>query len=196
MILKKILSIAFLSLMLISSSVINSSAAGNADLQSREYDLGIEAGIFLPGTITIEDIDLDKDPGPLFRVFADMYVAPKFAVGAYGNYSSATLSKGDVEADATMWELGVSFKPKFMINPDTALKPGLNIGYRHSSIDIDGFDPADGLGINLSVELQFAVNGGYIFFIDGGFLSQPVGGNSDADVTWPPILYICGGIAF
>jgi len=195
MFLKKIYSIILFGAMVL---VLNSAsyAAGSADLQSREYDIGLEAGLWFPGTVYVEDSDLDKDAGPLFRIFADTYVAPKFAVGVYGNYSTVSLSSGSTEVDATFWEIGMALKPKFMLSSDVALKPGLNIGYRKSSIDINNFDPADGMGLNLSVELQFALQGGYIFFIDGGFLSQPVGGNDKADVTWAPIIYLCGGIAF
>lgn len=196
MFLRKVCSVFFLPGVIF--FILNSAsyAADSKNLQSREYDIGIAAGLWLPGTVWIGDDELDKDAGPLLRVFADMYVAPKFAVGAYGNYSSVSLSSEFVDVDGSFWELGVSFKPKFMVSPDMAVKPGLNIGYRESSLDIDDFDTIDGLGVNLSVELQFALEGGYILFIDGGFLSQPVGGNDVYDVQWAPIVYLSAGIAF
>jgi hypothetical protein len=177
--------------------------AAAKSFEEKEFDIGAAAGVWLPGTISIEDLDLDKGAGPLIRVFGDAYLMPKFAVGAYFNYSSATLEKNSVEVDATFWELGISLKPRFVLSPTIALKPGLNVGYRNSSRDrVDGFDDpdddlsADGLGLNLSLEMQILLEGGYIFFIEGGFLSQPAGGTDDADVTWAPIMYLAGGVAF
>ena len=55
----------------------------------------------------------------------------------------------------------------------------------------------DGLAVNLSVEFQYHLaNSPAIPFLDIGFLSQPTGGNSDADVTWAPIFYLNVGAAY
>lgn len=177
--------------------------AAARSFEEKEFDIGAAAGVWLPGTISIEDLDLDKSAGLLVRVFGDAYLMPKFAVGAYFNYSTATLEKNSIEVDATFWELGIALKPRFVLSPTVALKPGLNVGYRNSNRDrVAGFDDpdddlsADGLGLNLSVELQILLEGGYIFFVEGGFLSQPAGGTDDVDVTWAPIMYLAGGVAF
>ena len=157
--------------------------AAARSFEEKEFDIGAAAGVWLPGTISIEDLDLDKSAGLLVRVFGDAYLMPKFAVGAYFNYSTATLEKNSIEVDATFWELGIALKPRFVLSPTVALKPGLNVGYRNSNRDrVAGFDDpdddlsADGLGLNLSIELQILLEGGYIFFVEGGFLSQPAGG--------------------
>ena len=171
--------------------------------EAKQYDIGFSAGFWLPGTITIEDVDVDKKIGPLIRIFYDSYINPKFAVGGYFNYSSAVISYETLEADADFLELGIAFKPRFFIAPDMALKPGLNLGYRIANRELlMGYEAADtntkstGMGVNLSVELQFMQKDDYIFFIESGFLTQPTGGNSDASVTWGPILYITCGLAF
>jgi len=201
----RILTLAALTLAFVFLYVPGALNAAEASFEQKEYDIGAAAGIWFPGTITIEDVDVDKTAGLLVRVFGDAYLMPKFAVGAYFNYSSEQLEKSgyDIEGDATFWELGIALKPRFVLSPTIALKPGLNIGYRNSTRDkIAGFDSpdtdvsADGLGLNLSVELQILLSGGYIFFVEGGFLSQPAGGTDDADVTWAPIMYLAGGIAF
>jgi hypothetical protein len=179
-----------------------SAAAGG--FETKDYDIGLVLGLWLPGTIAVEDIDLDKSAGPLVRVFVDAYLMPKFAVGGYFNYSTATLeySPLSLEADADFYEFGIALKPRFLVSPVVAIKPGLNIGYRKSSREkLAGESAAtetdsDGLGLNLSVEIQYLVDSDYIVFFEGGFLSQPTGGNADADVTWAPILYIAAGICF
>jgi len=96
--------------------------------ESREYDLGLVLGLWLPGTIDVEGVSLDKTAGPLFRAFADAYLMPKFAVGAYLNYSSATLEYGTLSASANFYEFGMALKPRFFASPVVAVKPGLNIG--------------------------------------------------------------------
>ncbi len=171
------------------------------DLASKEYDLGITLGMWFPGTISIEDVDVDKGGSLFLRAFADMYVAPKFAVGIFGNYSKFTIKEDYYipdGVDCTTYEFGMSLKPRILLSPGVALKPGLNIGYRNVKTESIGYSDttADGMGIDLSVELQIALEGGYIFHIDGGFLSQPVGGTDDADVTWAPIMYLGVGITF
>lgn len=177
-------------------------AQDQGGFESREYDIGICGGLWLPGSIDIEDVDVDKENGLLIRAIADMYISPKFAVGGYFNYSMFSVSKDSYEADANLYEFGFAFKPRLILSPQTALKPGLNIGYRKSTREKLDIEPsgvetdADGLGINVSIEFQYLLDGGYIFFVDGGFLSQPAGGNDDADVTWAPILYICAGVVF
>ncbi len=172
--------------------------AAAKSFEEKNFDIGIGAGMWFPGTIDIEGTDVDKTGGLLARVFADAYLMPKFAVGAYLNYSSSELEYGGEDVDFTMYEFGVALKPRFLLSPSIALKPGLNIGYRYTEVDITApiDTSADGLGLNLSVELQFLLDGGYIFFIEGGFLSQPAGGTDDVDVTWAPIMYLAGGIVF
>jgi hypothetical protein len=171
--------------------------------EAKQYDIGFSAGFWLPGTITIEDVDVDKEIGPLIRIFYDSYINPKFAVGGYFNYSSAVISYETLEANADFLEIGIAFKPRFFIGPDMALKPGLNIGYRMANRELlMGYEAADtntkskGMGVNLSVELQFMQKDDYIFFVESGFITQPTGGNSNADVTWGPILYLTCGLAF
>lgn len=171
-------------------------SAATGSLEEKSFDIGLGGGIWFPGTIKIEDVDVDKTAGFLVRVFGDAYLMPKFAVGAYLNYSSFDLESGPYKVDASMYEFGIALKPRFILSPTMALKPGLNIGYRHSSVDEEGFDDAQGLALNLSVELQIATGAGIDFFIEGGFLTQPAGGNDDADVTWAPIVYLAGGIVF
>lgn len=161
-----------------------------SSFESKGYDIALEVGLWLPGTIDVEGYDTDKDGSLLFRAFADAYIMPKFGVGCYFNYSSASVE----DVDATFTEFGISLKPRFFMSPAVAVKPGLNIGYRKTSVE--GYDSADGLGLNLSVELQYLMDNDYIVFGDFGFLTQPTGGNDLADITWGPIFYIAAGICF
>jgi hypothetical protein len=173
-------------------------------LESRQRDIGLFGGVIFPGTINIDwgedDIDLDTQTGFMLKAYFDQFVSPVFGVGIYAQYVSTTLEYEDLEADADMYEFGFGFKTKFMISPAIALKPGLEIGYRKSDRESlapgDDETDADGLAINVAAEIQFMFSNGYIFSLMPGFITQPVGGNDDTDVTWAPIIYLMAGIVF
>jgi hypothetical protein len=176
------------------STLIFSSRVDAATFDNRERDIGISAGMWLEGDVYVGGIVDDyvtKDAGFLLRAFYDAYVAPKFAAGLYFNYASVTIEGGD----GSTTEFGGAFKFRFLATPTIAVKPGVNIGYRQLEADESTMD-ADGLGVNLSVEIQIDLQNNMIFFIEPGFLSQPAGGNEDFDITWAPIMYINAGICF
>jgi len=183
-------------------SMTSSAFAGN--LENRSHDIGLYGGVLFPGTISIDSdvasIDVDSEMGFTLKGYFDQFVLPMFAVGVYGQYSSTTLTYGDLEVSADMYEFGLTFKPKFMITPTSAIKPGLEIGYRKSTRESfapdDILTDADGLALNMSAEVQFMLDNGYIFGITLGFITQPTGGNEEADVTWAPIFYALAGIVF
>lgn len=176
------------------NSKVSKGSTDTSSFDSKNYDLGLAVGMWMGGTVTIEDLDVDKDTGLLFRGFADAYLLPKFAVGCFFNYSSVEASYYDYSASGDIYEFGVALKPRFAVSPVVAIKPGLNIGYRKGQLE--GYESINGLGINLSVELQYMMNTDYIVFFEGGFLSQPTGGNADASVTWAPIPYFAVGLCF
>jgi len=177
----------------------------------RKLDFGISAGIWFPGTIGGWNVDADvdweygKDTSFLARVFLDGYLTRVIAIGPYFNFSPITISKLDGEdlsedRSATIAEIGGAFKVRVLFSPKTALKLGLNIGTRF--YNTDDLPPSHtGIGLNLSAELQFMLESGFIFFIETGFLAQPNGfGTDDYDNDWEvyyaPIGYLNAGICF
>lgn len=160
-----------------------------ADLESKTFDLGISSGYWFGGNVVIQGFDVEKDGAFLLRVFGDSYLMPKFGVGAYFNFSPYSQEGVDI----TMFEFGAALKPRFFLAPDVAIKPGLNIGYRFTTSDIEAAE-INGLGINASVEIQKSLPG-VILFGEFGFLSQPSGGNADIEVTFAPIFYFTAGVA-
>ena len=165
-----------------------SSSAFSAD---DTMDIGISGNFWLSGTINVEGYDADKSAGLLFRGFVDSFVAEKLTMGAYLNLAPTV----EVEDESgSMYEIGGALKYRAMVG-EMPLKIGINIGYR--KLDSDAMnDEIEGLGINLSAELQFNMDGNFVPFIEAGFLSQPSGGNEDVEVTWSPIVYLGGGVAF
>ncbi|QQS36655.1 MAG: hypothetical protein IPM56_01485 [Ignavibacteriales bacterium] len=163
----------------------------------KNADYGIAIGAWLGGEVSLADLgmDIDKEVGFLLQSFIDFYLIEKLAFGVYANYSS--LSFDDVDNTASMYEFGIAIKPRFILGTgSTAIKPGLQLGYRVESTDISGVDDVSAFGLNLSVEFQFNVKSNIMPFGVIGFLSQPAGGNDDTDVTFAPIFYLGGGVVF
>ena len=160
----------------------------STDLEGKSFDLGVSAGYWFGGNIVIEGFDVEKDGAFLLRIFADSYLMPRFAFGGYFNFSPYSQSGIDI----TMFEFGAGIKPRFLLAPDFAIKPGLNIGYRFTTSELDAAE-ISALGINVSVEFQKAMPG-VLLFGEFGFLSQPSGGNSAVEVTFAPIFYVTAGV--
>mgnify|MGYP006298906359 CR=1 FL=1 len=184
-------------LLLVGVGLPFSLSAQSQSFSEPTFDLGASAGLWAGGDVYLgwPDDHYEKDGSFLFRAFIDGYVVPTFAAGAYVNISSVNIGYFDI--DATMFEFGGAFKPRFMLSPEAAIKPGLNIGYRSVSSDTETAEH-EGLGVNLSVELQYQPESlkeqGLYLFLDTGFLSQPAGGNDDQDITFAPIFYIAAGV--
>jgi hypothetical protein len=108
-------------------------------------------------------------------------------------------------------EIGGSIKPRFFIGSRWAIKPGLNMGYRRvylneSDLDaaglLQGFKDknkkavADGMGINLSMEVQYHYTQDLTLFCETGFLTQPFGGTLNVTtLQFGPLLYFTVGAA-
>jgi hypothetical protein len=180
------LPLLFLILVVLTPQSVSAISAKDAN-----YEIGASLGNWFSGDISIGSGDYEKDSSLLLRAFADMYVTPKFAVGAYFNYSSVTV--GGVDGSAS--EFGLALKPRLFLSDAITIKPGLNIGYRGMSSD-NANGEADGFAANLSIELQYHIGTGLVPFVEFGFLAQPAGGNEYVDITWAPIGYISIGLAY
>ena len=169
----------------------------HAQLSARSMDVGIGAGYNFPGTINVSGFDVDKEGNFLLHIFADFYLVEKFSWGVYGNFGPGVKFEISDET-ATMYEFGMALKPRFILSDGAiALRPGLEVGYRIIDVDsdVEGID-VDGLALNGSVELQFRTSGHFVPFVQLGFITHPVGGNDFDDVSWGPIFYVMGGVAF
>jgi len=174
---------------------VSSSQITPQGMMARHHDVGLTAALWLGGEISVGGGRPEKDAGLLLRLFYDEYIIEKLGVGAYVNFSP--VSSAGISTGATMFEFGGAIKPRFPLAEGKAvLKLGLNIGYRMQSSDIPAMDKIDAMGLNLTVEVQFATSSSLAPFIEMGFLSQPVGGNQDYTVQFPPIMYFGAGVAF
>ena len=69
------------------------------------------------------------------------------------------------------------------------------IAYQMEEVS-DGVDDVKGFGIAPVVEGAIPVSPELNILLQGSFISQPAGGNDDADVTFAPIIYFGAGVEF
>jgi hypothetical protein len=163
---------------------------------SRTSDLVLTGGLWLSGNVSIDDygVTVTKNTSFMLKACYDGYLIDKLAMGLYVLYSPATW--GQNSNTANVFQVGGSIKPRFIMSGGAvAIKPGLLIGYRTISSDMANIESAQGLAIDASVEFQFESTG-LIPTFEIGFLTQPVGGNDYSGISWAPIFYVGGGVAF
>ena len=188
---------------------ISSASVSAIELEEKTYEMGIAAGILLPGDVyvSLHGDDVDRNANIMIRGFIDSYVVPKLALGAYVNFGTLNLEE---DIDIGFWgedeeyrieksgvvilELGGAIKHRFIASPNVAIKPALNIGYRRFFGETD-FSTWNALGINGSCEFQYRIGTNLLGYLEAGFLSQPSGGNVDTDITFDPTFYFLLGAA-
>jgi hypothetical protein len=167
----------------------------------KSYEFGISAGIwFAGGDVSFDNdpyfIDAQKTNSFLMKAFLDAYAGPHVAIGIYGHFAP-TVGYDETSSTQRMLEFGFAVKPRFVINNTIALKPGLGIGYRRYSSSEKTADSIQAMGANFMMEVQFlTISPVFTPYFEFGFLAQPVGGNSDWSMTFPPIWYAMVGVAF
>jgi hypothetical protein len=126
----------------------------------------------------------------------DYYVVNNLGFGLYGSYWTP-----DAEYYGTVYAYGVglNIKPRYIIPEaigrlDVVVTLIGSVGYRTVSLDrID--ESTDGLNLGLGLELALQRKN-WSFFVEPGFQTQPVGGNSLTDITFGPVWHFTGGVAF
>ena len=155
------------------------------------YRLQAKGGPLLPGSVYIEeaDVDVDTDAGPLVHLDADLIHVPSFATGAFLLFGS-TEAEG---VDVSLVTFGVKLKASVLAGP-VEIRPGLDIGYTTS--EVGGLDEIKGMDLGPVLEVAFGQPGGFRFVGEVGGISQPVGGNDATGVTFAPIVYTALGFEF
>ncbi|MEM7486053.1 MAG: hypothetical protein AAF348_12670 [Bacteroidota bacterium] len=161
---------------------------------STENEFGFSVGLLTGGEVYIAEFDqfFDLESGVSLLGFYDFFITDKFAVG--GNASIAFPSNEFLGESITFYELALALKVKFSLSDTLSYKPGFNMGYRLTTSD--DLDTIQGLGLNLTNELQFHVSENFTPFIDLGFITQPTGGNDEFNATFSPLIVLRAGIAF
>ena len=177
--------------------LVRSRAPPHSNLRGALFFVGTfraGGGILFPGEVYIEAIDstVDTEQGFVAELTVDTAVAPNFMVGLFA--LMATTEDEEIHEDATVTDLGVTLKARFGTLGQFEIRPGLAMGYQ--MIEVGDIDDVIGLNVAAILEALYYIDPVTALVGELSFISQPVGGSDDWDVTFAPILFIAVGAAF
>jgi len=157
------------------------------------FTANVKGGLFMnfPGKPDVGGVELDTKVSPFFKVDIDGILVPKLSMGLFFLYTPIKVE--DVDDSFNYFSVGMTIKPRFTLSGGTQIRPGLAIGYNHIKNDLMD-DPSNGLNVGFQIEVAKKVNDKLGIVGEFGFASQPVGGDGNVDITFPPIFYLCLGI--
>ncbi len=162
---------------------------------NQTWNFGFHGGILFPGP---GELNVDPggdyaiDPGFVFGTEIDGYVAPKLSVGFKYIFSSTSLS--DFDESASYHTLAATFKARFNAGEKLQIRPGIAFGYNRGVYD--DYDGSNGMDVGFILQGAYSMGNGKAILGEFGFISQPVGGNDDYDIAFPPIMYFTIGYEF
>ena len=168
---------------------------GMANAQGQKWAANAKFGLLFPGTVTISPpgVDVDTEMGWILHVKADALLSPKFSMG--GLISFAGTSAEESSESVSIMNFGGTLKGWFPLESGWQIRPGILLAYQLTTSD--AFDDVNGFNIGAFAELAIPLKNRYNAVVaELGFISQPAGGNEDADVTWAPVFYLQLGYEF
>jgi len=162
------------------------------------FILGFKGGLVFPGTMTVSvedyyEYDIDTEMGWMVGVKGDGMLGERFSMGFF--LQRAGIKGEDMSGEAAVTTIGGTLKGHFG-NPDgVKFRPALAIGYQMISHE-DFNEDTQGLDVGAILEVAIPTSKTAAVDVELGFISQPVGGNDDFDLTFAPILYLNVGYEF
>ena len=159
-----------------------------------QLGLSLVGGLALPGTIdSSPGGSIDTKVGFVVRAAGDAMIVPKLSLGAYALLGSTSSDPGDI--GAKIWGFGMTVKGHFRVQ-SVQLRAGLAVAFQLESADVAGSETSKGFGIAPVLEAAIPIANTLNLLVQASFISQPAGGNSQADITWAPIVYFAAGLEF
>jgi hypothetical protein len=158
------------------------------------FTASVKGGLFTtgPGKPNVAGTELELKASPLIKADLDGILVPKFSMGLFFLYTPMKLKDSDLNNN--FMSVGMTIKPRFTAGT-VQIRPGLAVGYNHIK-NKDMKDPSNGLNVGFQLEISKSIQENLAVVGEFGFASQPVGGDGNVDITFPPIIYFCLGIEF
>lgn len=159
------------------------------------FAVNVKGGLFLtgPGKPDVGGTELKLKVSPLLKADLDGILVPKLSMGLFFLYTPMKVENYDNSNN--FFSVGMTIKPRFTVTEGLQVRPGLAVGYNHIK-NKDMKDPSNGLNIGFQIEISKTIQENIGIVGEFGFASQPVGGDGNVDITFPPIFYICLGVEF
>jgi len=160
------------------------------------FELSTGLGGHFGGEVDTDIGTFDTDGGYLQKISLDFFPTRYLGLGLYNAFGTTALGGVD---DTILVEVGLAIKPRLTAEDllgdvDLLVTPDIMIGYR--GLFPDTLDSSSGLALNFGLDLRARWDNGFSAFIEPGFFAQPVGGNSDTDVTFSPIGFVLLGVGY
>jgi hypothetical protein len=149
------------------------------------FQLG--AGALSGGTVYIDGVDVDSSSGPIASIALDSIITPRLSIGLYAIVAQSSV----LDIDGRIATAGATVKLRFGSPMGVQVRAGLGFGYQTITFDEEVDEEVRGLDVAPILELAVPLRSSLAFTLQVSAVSQPVGGNSDADVTFYPIPYAC-----
>jgi hypothetical protein len=177
------------------STQATSTYSDGSGLSQSSYSISLKCGLLLngPGKISIGNGETKAKVSPLVKADIDGILVPKLSMGISGIFGLLNVER--YNKSSSYFSIGGTIKPRFILNEDVQVRPGLFIGYNYINND-DMNNNSDGLNVGFQLELSKYFQSGQTFVGEFGFISQPVGGTGDIAISFAPIFYILVGIQF
>ncbi len=146
-----------------------------------------------PGQPNINGNEFELKTSPFIKGDLDGILVPKLSMGLYFCYTPMKVEEFD--ENNNFFSVGMTIKPRFTVAEGVQVVPGVAIGYNHIKNDLME-DPSNGLNVGFQIEVSKQMKDNLGIVGEFGFFSQPVGGDGNIDITFPPIMYLCVGIQF
>lgn len=176
--------------------VLVASLASAGIAQDQKWNFTFKGGLMMPGSVDVEGYEFDTGTGWLLNAYFDAYVAPKLSIGAFLMLAGPSVTVTGDDYGVNITTIGATLKGRFTLQNGLQLRPGIAFGYQMTSSDAYT-DNVTGLDVGGIFEIAKPLKGGKNALVgELGFITQPSGGNEDADVTWGPIFYLAFGYEF
>lgn len=170
----------------------------SAQAQTKQsWDLGASAGVLFPGEMYYDGYmfegEIETEASIVSHFYADAWLGENLSMGAF-------VLLGSIEHDwssdnAFLTTFGMALKGRFFLPFGGAqLRPGLTLGYQVIDPDISGVDEVTGFDVGAVLEVVVPFSERIAGVTQLSFISQPAGGNDDADVTFSPIMFLSFGV--
>lgn len=159
------------------------------------FTANIKGGLFMtgPGKPNVGGTEVDLKVSPAFKVDLDGILVPKLSMGLFFLYTPMKLKDSDVNNN--FMSVGMTIKPRFTVASGLQIRPAVAIGYNHIKNE-NMKDPSNGLNVGFQIEVSKTIQQNLGIVGEFGFASQPVGGDGNVDITFPPIFYLLIGLEF
>lgn len=157
------------------------------------FTANVKGGLFMagPGKPNVGGVELEHEVSPFLKADLDGILVPKLSMGLFFLYTPIKVK--DIDESFNYYSVGMTIKPRFTLAGGAQIRPGLAIGYNHIKNDLMN-DPSNGLNVGFQIEVSKKINEKVGVVGEFGFASQPVGGDGNVDITFPPIFYLCIGV--